>query len=203
MGDNYQQTIPLVKTSSIGGSNIQGDICVIDFERKISHTFSWADANVIHQRLAVAAGTVLAAAFTGNQCDCPRNVQVVDNGVGVGNTGNVIITGLNQYGNPDTETIAITTLGTTEGVKAWSYIISIQFPAITDTNVEVQVASKIGIAGDLRANGLKTVAKDPAGVGAKEFMPAASFTVNTVYDTVEETGVAIAAGDVYDYYFKG
>jgi len=197
MGENHQSRIPVIRSDSYGQE------ALVDFERIISMIISRADANVIHQRLAVAAGTVLAAAFTGDQCDVPRNVKVVDNGVGAGNTGNVVVTGLDQYGSAQTETIAITNGGTAQGVKAFTYISQIVFPAITDTNIEVQVASKIGIPGDLRSDGLKTVAKDAAGGGAKTFMLASAFTVETIYDTVEETGVAVVAGDQYDYYIKG
>jgi hypothetical protein len=204
MSVRKQQTLPVVRAVPSGfGSAIKGDVAVIRFVRKISAEFSYPEGQALHQRLAAIAGVVLAAAFSGDQNDAPRNLIIVDNGVGVGNAGDVIVTGYDQYGELVTETIAITTLGSTEGVTPFTWITQIEFPAITDTNIEVQMGNAIGVAADLSSGDLKACSHDAAGGGAKSFVNISGFTLNTTYDTIEFTGVAIAAGDVFDYYVKG
>ena len=153
-----------------------------------------AEAVVIDQRAVNLAGTVLAIAFTGAQCDIPRSLIVDDNGVGAGNTGNITVTGLNEAGVATVEVIAINTLGVVESNAAFTYISQIDYPAITDTNVEVQMGSKVGIATDFTLNALTSIAKN--GV----FMLPAAFTLDPANATVEETGVPIVAADTFDYY---
>ena len=204
MSVRRQQALPVVRASPSGfNSDIQGDVAVVSFVRKISAELSYAEAEVIHQRLAGVAGVVLAAAFTGSQNDVPRTLIIEDNGVGVGNTGDIIVTGYDQYGELVSETIAITTLGTTEANVPFTWITEFSFPAITDTNIEVQMGNKIGVAADLQNGDLKAVAHDPAGGGAKSFYNVADFTLDTIYDTIEYTGVATAIADVFDYHVKG
>lgn len=197
-------TIPISKASpSSAGSSIRGDVGVIRFQRVISHTFNQAHASVVHQRAVAVAATVDAAAFSGTQADCPRNVLVVDNGAAGGNSGDVVINGLDQYGEATAETIAINNLATATGVTPFTRISSIEFPEVTDTNIEIQLGSRIGIIGDLYRGNLYAVAHDAGGGGAKAFVDPAAFTLDEEHDTVIDTGSNIAADDVYEYYFKG
>lgn len=202
MSQRRQQTLPVVRASPSGfNSDIQGDVAVVSFVRKISAELSYAEAEVIDQFLAGAAAIVLAAAFTGVQNDVPRTLILQDNGVG--NSGDVVVTGYDQYGELVSETLTITPAGATEGNVPFTWITQISYPLIANLNVEIQMGNKIGVAADLQNGDLKAVAHDPAGGGAKSFYNVGRFALDTIYDTIEFTGVATAVADVFDYHVKG
>ena len=153
------------------------------------------DGTVVHSRVAPAgAGTVLATdPFSGtNEDDC-RNVQVVDAGAAA---GDVVIRGYNYKGELITETIPIAGGGTFIGNVAFAWITEIDFPATGGGNIDVCLGSRIGLG--------NPIGRIDTFIAKKNFlmMNSVLFTVSLVYNTIEETGVAVAALDTFTFAYQ-
>ena len=134
------------------------------------------------------------------QNDYPRSVKYIHSGVASTFPYTVTITGTLANGQTaQTEEIVITVAATYRGVKAWAWITDIDLGGgIAGADAwELQSDSKIGIPfGIYAAADVLHVVKNSAG------MQPASFTINTTYNTIEETGVAVGAADEYWYYVR-
>lgn len=140
----------------------------------------------------------------GVQNDFPRSVQWVHTGA---NTGayTATITGTTADGaTAQTEAISVTGAGTFPSNKAWAYItnINITVGIHAADSASLQMASKIGIPYKIYAAADLLYVSKTAALGTGVIMLPASFTVNTTYSTIAETGVNVAAGDIYCYYVR-
>ena len=133
------------------------------------------------------------------QPDYPRSIKYIHTGAASTFPYTVTITGTTADGETDTEEIVVTVAATYRGVKAWAWITDIDLGdgiAGGDT-WELQLDSKIGIPFSIYAAAdVLHMVKNSTG------MQAASFTINTTYNTIEETGVAVGANDEYWYYVR-
>ena len=136
--------------------------------------------------------------------DSPRSVQVVHTGAASAFPYDVTLSG---YDNLKgilvlvTEVISVTGAGTFHGVKAWNRITNWATSGVIAANdtVALQFDDRMGLEHRVRdASHLLYCYKSPGGA-APVSMPPASFTLDLDNYTIRETGVAVVAGDGYEY----
>ena len=161
----------------------------------VSTTPLAVDASVLQLYVGGLSGSQGAP---GVQNDYPRSVQYVHIGVNSGSY-TVTITGTTVDGETDTEEISVVDAGTFRGVKAWAWITDVDLGAGIDAldSAQFQADSKIGIPYGIYATAdVLHVVKNATA------MQPASFTINTTYNTIEETGVPVGALDEYWYWVR-
>ena len=111
-----------------------------------------ASATAVHAAVTLTASAqTVTTAITSPAA--PRNVSVTGNASGI--EGNVVITGTNYNGDTITETIALSGTSTVAGTKAFASVISVAFPAKTNTSgdtVSVGIGSALGLPYKLAHN---------------------------------------------------
>lgn len=159
-----------------------------------------ASAVVVHTKAVGGAQTVLAAGFSGQQIDVPRNVIVTNNGAGGFNTGSVVVTGVNHLGTVTSETLVIDPTGggaVTTGNVAFMFLSQIVFPAVANATVTVDLGTRLGTGISLTQNAqVLAVAKN------RNFQSLALYTFDLTYGTVRETGAVINDADEFTLYLS-
>jgi hypothetical protein len=139
-----------------------------------------ASGGTIHTRAPGIAGTVTV--MSGFNMDYPRNVTLDD--TGGANTGNVTVTGIDQFGDTVSEILAIAAGSTTVGAQAFARIASIAFPVIGGaTNLLVKIGALIGVPVDFNITSLKSITRSAA-VTAFVAELGSGYTPNTTYNTI-------------------
>jgi hypothetical protein len=152
-----------------------------------------------------AGAPINQAPATRTTTDWARTVKVVHAGVVTAFPYNITLTGtamLKGALRAVTEVITVTGAGTFRGVVPWHNIsnwTSSGNIGLADT-VKLQFDSRLGLEHRLRAaTHLLACRKSPGGA-APLYRTPASFTLNLTQYTIEETGVAVVAGDNYEYW---
>jgi len=191
----------------------QGDaVGIVRYPRQVLyHNMKVHDTLIDQIATGSSSGTILAAAIT-LQPDCPRNVVWTD-AVDANNTGDTVaITGLDQYGDEQTETLTMTATGASapiQGAVAFMYIsqyvLAVAGGGTTNGNTTLGMGSKIGVPGSLRPGAQRAyIATDLKFVAINQVIQEASdFTVDSDYDTILETGATITAADDYQIWWFG
>lgn len=131
------------------------------------------------QSLVLTAGTHTTTRIGSDQksvgvvLDVPRAVVITATGA---NTATAIVRGLDQYGQPMTETFAAPATGAVTGKKAFKVILSVTMSAVPGSNIAVGTAGIFGI---------------PFAVRDKGYVIHAAYNAGAVYDLA---GLLVADG---------
>lgn len=159
-----------------------------------SDTFGASFTQMVNLGVPIASATTgIGASIASNaasnsvtisaQPDVPRSLQVAFAAAWDG--GNIVVTGFDQFNNPQTETITAVAGSTVQGVKIWKTISTIAKTAVgaTANAATSGPGSKLGIAYQFSAP--TTV----AGILATSGVPEASTWDQTVYAVTPGTNV--------------
>ena len=135
------------------------------FNPEITYNSPATASEVAYKNLVVSTTTLVAGVTTytlakGDYTDIitPRNIVIVSSAAAGGSTtGSALVTGLDQFGNVQTETITVSTIAANcAGSKAWSTVtsVAITMTAINNVAVNIHIGSgvKIGVPADINKN---------------------------------------------------
>lgn len=156
-----------------------------------------SDTDGVHASVSLTASAQAVTTGIANPA-VPRNITVTGSAAGI--AGNVTVTGTNYAGNAITETIALSGASTVAGTKAFKTVVSIAFPAKTNTSgdaVTVGFGSVLGLPFKLAHNTAIAAYLD----NTKE---STAPTVTTSASALESNTISLSSalsGKVVDAYF--